>query len=260
MPRSPCDHHALSPSGPPDGVCRCSLEGSASRSSLPATSSSESVRLWWCRRSCLLRAAIRGVQPHGGWHPFATIWLQGFSSCSAAAVPRRWSSRRMTTSLVVGRSKPGCGPLLPLALRMFIIRAGEGGCAELRLHLHVGSDPLLPSVSGGEGCSPSMALSAAVCLASQPGWLWHRLRCCILPLGRSVAARPPHGRWWRYARVDHIHGFSRSSGCTGRLYKTSYAVGAAMAFLMVLPSLPQRGRERRPLRAHWCSRCTPVLR
>jgi hypothetical protein len=38
MPRSSCDHHALSPSGPPDGVRRCSLEGSASRSSLLATS------------------------------------------------------------------------------------------------------------------------------------------------------------------------------------------------------------------------------
>jgi hypothetical protein len=128
------------------------------------------------------------------------------------------------------------------------------GCAELRLYLHVGSDPLLPSVSGGEGRSPSVALSAAACLASRSGWL------CILSLGQSVAACPPHGRWWRCAWVGHIHGFSRSSSCTGRLYKTSYATGAAAAFLMVLPSLPQRERERRPLRAHWCSRCPPVLR
>jgi hypothetical protein len=260
MPRSPCDHHALSPSGPPDGVRRCSLEGSASRSSLPETSPSESVRLWWCRRSCLLPAAIGGVQPHGGWHPFATIRLQGFSSCSPAAVPRRWSSRRMTTSLVVGRSKLGCG--LPLALSFKDVHhpCWGGGCAELRLHLRVGSDPLLPSVSEGEGRSPSVALSDVACLASRPGWLWHRLRRCILPLGRSVAARPPHGRWWCCARASHIHGFSRSSGCTGRLYKTSYAAGAAATFLMVLPSLPQRGRERRPLRVHWCSRCPPVLR
>jgi hypothetical protein len=34
MPRSSCDHRALSPSGPPDGVHRCSLVGSVSRSSL----------------------------------------------------------------------------------------------------------------------------------------------------------------------------------------------------------------------------------
>jgi hypothetical protein len=134
------------------------------------------------------------------------------------------------------------------------------GCAELRLHLRVGSDPLLPSVSGGEGCSPFVALSAAACLASRPGWLWRRLRRCILPLGWSVAARPPHGRWWHCARVGHIHGFSRSFDCTGRLYKTSYATRAAVAFLMVLPSLPQRGQEQRPLHAYWCSRCPPVLR
>jgi hypothetical protein len=243
MPRSSCDHRALPPSGPLDGVRRCSLEGSASRSSLSATSPSETVRPWWCRRSCLLPAAIGGVQPHGGWHPFATIRLQGFSSCSPTVVPRRWSSRRMTTSLVVGRSKPGCD--LPPALSFKDVHhpCRGGVCAELRLHLRMGSDPLLPLVSEGEGRSPSVALSAAACLAFRPGWLWHCLRRCILSLGRSVAARPPHGRWWRCAWVDHIHGFSRASGCTGRLYKTSYTVGATATFLMVLPSLPQRGRE-----------------
>jgi hypothetical protein len=109
MPRLSCDHRALSPSGPPDGVRWCSLEGSASRSSLPATSPSESVRSWWCRRSCLLPAVVGGVQPHGGWHPSTTIRLQGFSSRSPAAVPHRRSPRRMTTSLVAGRSMPGCG-------------------------------------------------------------------------------------------------------------------------------------------------------
>jgi hypothetical protein len=66
MPRSSCDHRALSPSRPPDGVRRCPLEGSASRPSLPATSPSESMRSWWCRRSCLLPSAVGGVQPHGG--------------------------------------------------------------------------------------------------------------------------------------------------------------------------------------------------
>jgi hypothetical protein len=114
MPRSSCDHCPLSPSGSPDGVRWCSLEGSASRSSLPATSPSESVRSWWCRRSCLLPAAVGGVQPHGGWHPSTTIRLQGFSSCSPIATLGRWSSTRMTTDLVVERSEPSCG--LPPAL------------------------------------------------------------------------------------------------------------------------------------------------
>ena len=61
MPRSSCDHRALSPSRPPDGVRRCPLEGSASRPSLPATSPSESVRLWWHRRSCLPPVAVGGA-------------------------------------------------------------------------------------------------------------------------------------------------------------------------------------------------------
>jgi hypothetical protein len=78
MPRSSCDHRAFSPSGPPDGVCRCSLEGSASRPSFPATSPPGSTRSWWCRRSCFLLAAVGGVQPHGSWHPSAIIRLQGF--------------------------------------------------------------------------------------------------------------------------------------------------------------------------------------
>jgi hypothetical protein len=151
MPRSSCDHSALSPSGPPDGVRRCSLEGSASRSSLPATSSSESVHSWWCRRSCLLPAVVGGVQPHGSWHPSTTIWLQGFSSCSPTAVPRRWSSRRMTTSLVVGRSKPGCG--LPPALSFKDVHhpCWGGGCAELGPAFAWVAARFFPQCSGEKG-------------------------------------------------------------------------------------------------------------
>jgi hypothetical protein len=127
MPRSSCDHRALLPSGPPDGVRRCSLEGSASRSSLPVTSPPESSRSWWCRRSCLLLAAVGGAQPRGGWRSSTIIQLQGFSSRSPIATSSRLSSTRMTTSLVVERSEPGCGLPLPSASRMFIIRAGEEG-------------------------------------------------------------------------------------------------------------------------------------
>jgi hypothetical protein len=113
MPRSSCDRRALPPSGPPDGVRRCSLEGSMSGPSPPAISSPKTSRSWWCCRSCLV-VVVRGVQPHGGWHPSAIARLQGFSSRSPVATSGRWSSTRMTTSLVVERSEPGCG--LPPAL------------------------------------------------------------------------------------------------------------------------------------------------
>jgi hypothetical protein len=103
--------------------------------------------------------------------------------------------------------------------------------------------PLLPPAFGGEGRSPSVALSAAACLAPQPGRLWCRLRRCLLPLGWSVAARPPHGRRSRRARVGHIHGFSHGTSRTGRSYKTSYAVRVEAAFLdgLVLTPIVRTG-------------------
>jgi hypothetical protein len=70
--------------------------------------------------------------------------------------------------------------------------------------LLVGSGPLLTSVIGGEGRSPFVALAAAACLAPRPERLWRCFRCHLLPLGRSVAARPPHGCRSRCARAGHI--------------------------------------------------------
>jgi hypothetical protein len=109
MPWSFCILRALPPSGPPDGVRLCLLERSVSGPSLPVISPPESLRSWWCRWSCSLFTVVRGAQPRGGWCSSVIARLQGFSSCSPAAVPRQWPSRRMTTSLAVGRSKPGCG-------------------------------------------------------------------------------------------------------------------------------------------------------
>jgi hypothetical protein len=93
----------------------------------PAISPPESSRSWWCCRSCLLLAAVRGAQPYRGWRSSSIARLQGFSSCSPAAISRQWSSRGMTNSLVVERRELGCGLPLPSASRMFIIRAGEEG-------------------------------------------------------------------------------------------------------------------------------------
>jgi hypothetical protein len=135
MPRSSCDYRAFPPSGPLDGVRRCSLEGSASRSSRPATSPPESLHSWWCQRSCLLLAAVGGVQPHGGWHPSTIIRLHGFSSRSPVATSSQWSSTRMTTSLVVERSEPGCGLPPFLSFKDVHHPCWGGGQAELELCL-----------------------------------------------------------------------------------------------------------------------------
>jgi hypothetical protein len=60
------------------------------------------------------RLVIGGTQLRGSWYLSAIVRLQGFSSCSPAASPRRWSPKTVTSSLMAGRSEPGCdlGPAL----------------------------------------------------------------------------------------------------------------------------------------------------
>jgi hypothetical protein len=60
------------------------------------------------------RLVVGGTQLRGSWYLSAIVRLQGFSSVSPAASPRRWSPETVTTRPWVGRSKPGCdlGPTL----------------------------------------------------------------------------------------------------------------------------------------------------
>jgi hypothetical protein len=60
------------------------------------------------------RLVVGGTQLRGSWYLSAIVRLQGFSSCSPAASPRRWSPKMVTTSPCVGRSEPGydLGPAL----------------------------------------------------------------------------------------------------------------------------------------------------
>jgi hypothetical protein len=57
---------------------------------------------------------VGGTQLRGSWYLSAIVRLQGFSSDSPTASPRRWSPKTVTTSSMVGRSEPGCdlGPAL----------------------------------------------------------------------------------------------------------------------------------------------------
>jgi hypothetical protein len=91
---------------------------------------------------------VGGTQLHRSWYLSAIVRLQGFSSGSPAASPRRWSPKTVTTSSRVGRSKPAFAP--PSASRMFIISAGEGSAPSWGLSLR-GQRPA-PSLSdGGKG-------------------------------------------------------------------------------------------------------------
>jgi hypothetical protein len=96
------------------------------------------------------RLVVGGTQLRVSWYLSAIVRLQGFSSGSPAASPRRWSPKTVTTSLWVGRSKPGCGLCPSLSFKDVHhqcwggeCRVGVGPCA--------GGGPLLPSVIGGKG-------------------------------------------------------------------------------------------------------------
>jgi hypothetical protein len=93
----------------------------------------------------------------------------------------------------------------------FVFRVGWRSASSSSIRGEGRSPALQRRRTPGTWGQPSVALSAAACLAPRPGWLWCRLRRCLPTLGRSVAARPSHGRRSRRAWVDHIHGFSESS-------------------------------------------------
>jgi hypothetical protein len=111
--------------------------------------------------------------------------------------------------------------------------------------LCVGSGLLLPSMIGGEGRSPSVALAAAACLAPRPERLWCYFQCHLLPLGRSMAARPPHGCWSRRARAGHVQVLPAPPAAPGGSHNTSYAARAVLVFW---DSLGEDGSEDLPVR------------
>jgi hypothetical protein len=109
--RTPFMHRILPPSEPPDGE--------------------------HSRRFCL--AVVGGTQLRGSWYLSAIARLQGFSSGSPAASPRRWSPKTVTTSLMVGRSKPGCAPCPALSFKDLHHPDWGGGRGEPELQLSHGS-------------------------------------------------------------------------------------------------------------------------
>jgi hypothetical protein len=85
------------------------------------------------------RLVVGGTQLRGSWYLSAIVRLQGFSSVSPAASPRRWSPKTVTTSPWVGRSKPGCDLGPTLSFKDVHHPRWGGGRAEPELYLRVGS-------------------------------------------------------------------------------------------------------------------------
>jgi hypothetical protein len=74
---------------------------------------------------------VGGTQIRGSWYLSAIARLQGFSSGSPAASPRRWSPKTVTTSSMVERSEPGRGLCPSLSFKYVHHQCWGGECAEL---------------------------------------------------------------------------------------------------------------------------------
>jgi hypothetical protein len=114
--------------------------------------------------------------------------------------------------------------------------------------------PLLPSAIGGEGRSPSGELAAVVCLAPRSERLWRCFRCHLPPLGRSVAARPPHGCRLRRVRAGHVHALPAPSAAQ---YVVRREGGTRVLGRSRSHSRGENGSEDLPVRfwaaaARWC--------
>jgi hypothetical protein len=170
-------HRILPPSEPPDG-----------------------------ERPRCLRLVVGGAQPYGGGHPSAIARLQGFSSGSPTAFPHRWSPRMVTTSSMVGRSKPGCGLCPALSFK----------------------DPHHPCCGGGraEPSLPSRGLASRF-------FLRHLGVETILQLCGGGILQPCGGRRTTAAWPGcNIPSSVRATvaGRTGGSHNTPYAVRAVLVF------------------------------
>jgi hypothetical protein len=152
-------HCALPPSDPPDGEHPC----------------------------CLVLGAVGGARPRRGWRSSDIARLQGFSSRSPAAVPHQWSSAGMITSLVVGRSKPGCGLCPALSFKDVHHPGWGGGHAELGPASVWAGDPLLPPSFGGEGHPPAV-------WRMHPPAMRGKVNCCCLARVQLSVLHPGDGR------------------------------------------------------------------
>jgi hypothetical protein len=109
---------------------------------------------------CFRLAAVGGAQLHGSWHLSAIARLQGFSSGSPAASPHQWSPKMVTTSSMVGRSKPGCGLCPALSFKDLHRPCWGGGRSEPELYLPYGPAGRLLLQQSGESALTSLAEGA----------------------------------------------------------------------------------------------------
>jgi hypothetical protein len=203
-------HRALPPSEPPDGG----------------------------RPRCL-RLVVGGAQLRGGWYLSTIARLQGFSSGSPTASPHQWSPKTVTTSLMVGRSKPGCGLRSALSFKDLHHPCWGGGRAEPELYLPYGPAGHLLLQHSGERALTGLAEGADFDNAG--------------PIGRKR-------RQLQHAWFAGSAGSGTASGATSHRWAECGYLPAVRA--AVAPRAPgDRPRRRTPLGRRSCSWVVlPLLR
>jgi hypothetical protein len=188
---------------------------------------------------CFRLAAVGGAQLRGGWHLSAIARLQGFSSGSPTAFPHRWSPRMVTTSLMVGRSKPGCGLCLALSFKDLHHPCCGRVRAEPELYLPYGPASHLFLQHSEERALTGLAEGADFDNVGPVGRKRRQLQrvCLAGSAGSCTASGATSHRWggvWLFAL--------RTGGCcvvrTEGPSKTSYAAKAAFVFLDCLVLAP----------------------
>jgi hypothetical protein len=207
-------HRALPPSKPPDGE----------------------------RPRCLRLATVGGARPCGGWHLSAIARLLGFSSCSPAAFPHQWSSRMMTTSSMVGRSKPGCGLYPALSFKDLHHPCCGGGRAEPGFYLPHGPAGRLFLQHSGERALTGLAEGANFDNTGSVGRKRRQLqRAWLTGSAGSIAASDAASYRLIRAWLSVHRTGGRCAVRTGGSSKTSHAARVVFVFLDCLVVTPARG-------------------
>jgi hypothetical protein len=204
-------HCALPPYEPPDGEHPC----------------------------CLLLVVAGGARPRGGWRSSDIARLQGFSSRSSVAVPRRRSPRMMTVGLMVGRSKPGCGLCPALSFKDVHHPRCGGGRAESGLYLPHGPTSRLFLQHSEERALTGLAEGANFDNVGPVGRKRRQLQRAWLAgsTGSGAASDAASCRLVRAWPSVHRTG-NYCAMRTGGSSKTSYAARAAFASLDCLVLTP----------------------
>jgi hypothetical protein len=185
-----------------------------------------------CTRVAFVLLLLEERDPAGVGALQSSIGFKDFHHAIPAAFPHQWSSKMMTTSFVVGRSKPGCGFCPTLSFKEVHHPRCGGGRAEPGFYLPHGPAGCLFLQHLGERALTGLAEGANFDNARPVGRKRCQLqRAWLAGSAGSVAASDAASCRLIRAWLS-VH---RTGDCcaarTGGSSKTSYAAWAAFVFL-----------------------------